>query len=346
VSDVLLVSLGSTAGLRAADDELAASLRRAGATVTVARAARQADVPTFALTDFLWARAARAAAVRALDREPADAVIYSTITAALFWPRAGPIRFDAPAAGNRPGRHGFWQRPLERVRLSQAPLLIPQSRGALDEAPVTGRPAVVVPVAVGRSGPVGGVRDIAAITYGANPQKKGLDRVLAAWAGCRRAGEELVVAGVSRLPAGPGGSTSAEGVRVLGMVSGDEYRAMVRRSRVYVTAPRREDYGMAQLEALADGCMLVTNRAPGPYVALELAERVDPRLVGDDLGRAIRLALDEPRGDYAEAAGALVEPLSAGSVDQIVATELLAAVRRSSRSSRSCPTSSPRRGAP
>ena len=119
-------------------------------------------------------------------------MIYSTITAALFWPRAGPIRFDAPAAGNRPGRHGFWQRPLERVRLSQAPLLIPQSRGALDEAPVTGRPAVVVPVAVGRSGPVGGVRDIAAITYGANPQKKGLDRVLAAWAGCRRPGEELV----------------------------------------------------------------------------------------------------------------------------------------------------------
>ena len=191
MKDILLVSLGSTAGLRAADDELAESLRRAGAAVTVARAARQADVRSFALTDFLWARAARAAAVRALGREPADAVIYSTTTAALFWPRPGAIRFDAPAAGNRPGRHGLWQRPLERVRLGQARLLIPQSSGALAEAPVTRTPAVVVPVAVGPSGRADGVRDIAAITYAANPRKKGLDRVLAAWSDVRRDGEEL-----------------------------------------------------------------------------------------------------------------------------------------------------------
>ena len=42
-----------------------------------------------------------------------------------------------------------------------------------------------------------GERDIAAITYGANPQKKGLDRVLAAWHGARREGETLVVAGLA-----------------------------------------------------------------------------------------------------------------------------------------------------
>ncbi|HEX3873937.1 MAG TPA: glycosyltransferase [Solirubrobacteraceae bacterium] len=326
--DVLLVSLGSTAGLRAADDELAASLRRAGARVDVARAVAVPDVRTFALTDFFWARAARAAAIRGLDRGPVGGVIYSTITAALFWPRPGAIRFDAPAAANRPGRHGAWQRPVERVRLGQAPLLIPQSAGALAEAPAGRTPAVVVPVPVDRSGRAAGVRDIAAITYGANPHKKGLDRVLAAWRAARRPGEELVVAGISALPPDAAGTTGVDGVRVVGMISPEDYRGLLRRSRVYVTAPRREDYGIAQLEALADGCMLVTNRAPGPYVGLELADRLDSRLVGDDLAGALRLALDAPRPDYAGAAAGLLEPFSRAAVDRVIAGELLAVLGR------------------
>ena len=37
---------------------------------------------------------------------------------------------------------------------------------------------------------------------------------------------------------------------------------------MFVAAPRREDYGIAPLEALADGCMLVTTPAPGAYPAL------------------------------------------------------------------------------
>src|SRR3954469_20218308 len=57
-TDVLLVSLGSTAGLRAADAELRAALERAGARVTVAAAAPQRDVRTMALTDLAWARGA------------------------------------------------------------------------------------------------------------------------------------------------------------------------------------------------------------------------------------------------------------------------------------------------
>ena len=65
------------------------------------------------------------------------------------------------------------------------------------------------------------------------------------------------------------------------MLPRDEYRALLRRARVFVTAPRREDYGIAQLEALADGCMLVTTPSPGPYAALPLARALDPRLVSD-----------------------------------------------------------------
>jgi hypothetical protein len=318
-ADVLLVSLGSTVGLRAADDDLAGALRRAGASVTVARAESQPDVRTLGLTDLLWARAARAAARSALAREPAATVIYSTTTAALLWPVPGAIRFDAPAAANRPGRHGVWQRPVERLRLAQAPLLLPQSDGALAEAPAGHRRAIVLPVPVEPSGPPPPVRDIAAITYAANPRKKGLDRVLAAWGRARRPGEELVVAGTDAPP--------APGVRVVGMIDRDAYRGLLRRARVYVTAPRREDYGIAQLEALADGCMLVTNAAPGPYAALELARRLDPRLVGDDLAAGLRTALDSPRPGYVRAAAAALEPYSPASIDRLVAELVLPALR-------------------
>ena len=89
-----------------------------------------------------------------LARTPARALIYSTTTAALLWPRPGAIRFDAPAAANRPGRHGLWQRPLERRRLREAPLLLAQSEGALLEVPAAVRDArpreseLVLPVPV------------------------------------------------------------------------------------------------------------------------------------------------------------------------------------------------------
>ena len=78
------------------------------------------------------------------------------------------------------------------------------------------------------------------------------------------------------------------------MLPYEEYRALLRRARVFVCAPRREDYGIAQLEALADGCLLVTTPAPGPYAALPIARALDGRLVGDDLASALRAALDDP----------------------------------------------------
>jgi glycosyltransferase involved in cell wall biosynthesis len=316
VVDVLLVSLGSTAGLRAADAELAGSLERAGASVAVVTAARPRQLRTLALTDLAWARAARVAAARGLAHYEPRAVVYCTTTAALFWPRPGAIRYDAPAAANRPGRHGVWQRPLERRRLAQADLLVPQAPGTLDESPSPRADAVVVPIPVEPSGAAGAARDIAAITYAANPEKKGLDRVLGAWAAVRRDGDELVVTGTDRVP-------SAPGVRATGPLAPDAYRALLRRARVFVTAPRREDYGMAQLEALADGCMLVTNAAPGPYAALPLARLLDARLVSDDLAGALRAALEDPLPGYAERALEAIAPYRRASVDATVRDELV-----------------------
>jgi hypothetical protein len=372
--DVLIVSLGSTGGLCAVDEELLASLRRAGARAEIARAqGPRRRLRTLMLTDLAWALAARRATGEALAREDARVVIYSTTTAALLWPCPGAIRFDALAAANRPGRHGLWQRPLERRRLREATLLLPQSEGALAEAPdmapdttqwgsvngvkggvesargdVLVLPAPVEPsVAVDARTPrtdrtplahdqqataptlsVGAkpaaARDIAAITYAANPAKKGLDVLLAAWEQVREPGEELYVAGVAENElCALGYALPTEGVRVTGALASDEYRALLRRSRAYVCAARREDYGMAQLEALADGCQLVTVPSPGPYVALPLARGLDERLVSEGVGTALRTALDDPVADYAERAAVAIAPFRREAIDRRVATELL-----------------------
>jgi glycosyltransferase involved in cell wall biosynthesis len=319
--DVLIVGLGATHGLRVAEDELAGALLRAGADVSLVRAQRPREIRTLVLTDLLWARSARRAAVEALADSAPRAVVYSTTTAALLWPQPGAIRFDAPAAGNRPGRHGVWQRPLERRRLEQASLLVPQDPGALVEAGSPATEAVVVPIPVEPSGPAGGPRDVAVVTYATNPYKKGLDRMLAAWDRVRGDGEELVVVGLR----GP----DREGVRYTGTLEHDDFRALLRRARVYLTAPRREDYGIAQLEALADGTRVVTTPAPGPYAALPLLRAGGLGWVAEPdaeaLGAAIRAALDDEADDaeYATRALAAIAPFRRARVDATVADELL-----------------------
>jgi glycosyltransferase involved in cell wall biosynthesis len=342
-ADVLLVSLGSTAGLRRADDELADSLRRAGASVELARPVAPRPRPTLMLTDLAWALAARRAAREPLERHgtaPARAVIYSTTTAALLWRRPGAIRFDALAASNRPGRHGLWQRPLERARLGEAPLLLPWSERSLDGLADedASKRALVLPVPIEPSSPPRGAaaqpgasaqppRDIAAVTYAANPAKKGLDRVLGAWRAVRdpAGSDELVIAGVPREQLVRDGLIAAAepGVRVTGPLPTDDFRALLRRACVFVCAPRREDYGIVQLEALADGCQLVTTAAPGPYAALAIARELDARLVGDDLAVGLRTALQQPPSDYAQRAQAALAPFSRDAVDRIVADDLL-----------------------
>src|SRR4051812_1852248 len=120
-----MVGLGSTAGLRAAEEDLLGALRRTGADAVLVRARPPREVRTFMLTDLGWARAARVAAQAGIAEHDPRAVLYFPSTAALFWPRPGAIRYDALALDNRPGRHGVWQRPLERRRLGAAPLLLP-----------------------------------------------------------------------------------------------------------------------------------------------------------------------------------------------------------------------------
>jgi hypothetical protein len=189
---------------------------------------------------------------------------------------------------------------------------------------------LVLPVSVEPSGQAEPVRDVAAITYAANPSKKGLDRVLAAWRevyadlpvdGPRK----LVVAGAPApaLEAAGIDLDAAPGVQAVGALTHEDYRALVRRARVFVCAPRREDYGIAQLEALADGCVLVSTPAPGPYAALPIARALDPRTIGEDLRSGLRAALLDPPEDYARRALQALDPFRRDSVDRLVANELL-----------------------
>ena len=147
-----------------------------------------------------------------------------------------------------------------------------------------------------------------------------MERVLAAWAQARQGDERLVVAGLdASRAANPG-----EGVELVGKLSPEQYRDMLGRSKLFLCAPRREDYGIAQLEALADGCQLVTSEAPGGYEALGLARELDARLVSDNLATAIRIALDDPRSDYSASAAALLAPYSPAAVQKVVNDQLLA----------------------
>ena len=322
---VLIVSLGSTAGLRAADEELLDSLRRAGAAVEIVAPRRRRAVRTLALTDLVWALAAR----RARCRRIANASFARSSTPARPPPCSGPGRARSAstplAAGNRRGRHGLWQRPRERRRLRSGATAAAVERGRprrgarLPRAPR--HRSLVLPVPSSPRVLPRASRDIAAFAYVANPPR----RASIASSPPGLASPIRRATSTSRAPRPPslraGICLPAPGVR-RACSRYDDYRALLRRARVFVCAPRREDYGIAQLEALADGCQLVTTPAPGPYVALPIARYLDPRLVGDDLAVALRTALDDPAPDHSARASVALAPFSRASVDRLVAEML------------------------
>lgn len=319
--DVLVVSVAGTIGWSRGARELADGLASAGARVVQIEAARPRDVRTLMLTDLREAYAARRAARRGIAEHRPRAVLYCSTTSALLWPRPGAVWADATAAANRPGRHGLWQRPLERRRLAVAPVVLGWSAGAFDGARdvLRGPPVVVrVPVEPSARCTAAEDRDLAAVAYVADPAKRRLELTLEAWRRARREGETLVVAGIE-------GSAEA-GVRFAGRLEPAAFRGLLRRARVFLAAPREEEYGIAALEALADGSQLVTTPARGDYPALALAAELDPRLVASDaagLAVALRAALDDPRPGYAAAAAELLAPYRRASMSEVLSRDVL-----------------------
>jgi len=328
--DIALVSPGRTFGWRYGDAELVRHVRQSGATCQVIGVplGRSAALRrTMATTDLVEALAAR----RAASGVVAGALIYSSITAALLQPKRErtAVRFDGLAAVNRPGLGGAWQRRRERAVLAAVDLALPWS--AQDTGPA--RDVLVLPPPVATAPPAEDAP--AVLAYAGNPDKRGLDLLCAAWDRARPRDGWMGIGGLSpdegrRWLAKLGGSEPA-GVRWLGAVERKRWLALVAGADVFLSAARIEDWGMAQMEALAAGTPLVCAPAPGGNAALPLARELAPGMVapersGDALGRALAaaLALDGPERDvYAQRARALLEPYSDEAVGRLVADELL-----------------------
>ena len=302
--DVALLSLGTTMGLRNADAALAELLTAAGLSCEVVRVRigaagrlrRQITV-----IDLVEGLAARRAARATRD---ARAVIVSSATTSLLIERPRvpwAVRFDSPTALNRPGWSGAWQRARERRVFRAADVLLPWGRAAAEAAEpllagATRRPRVI-PLPVPIEAPVRpepAARGDEVVAYAGWLWKRGIDVLCAAWNEAAPAGVRLVIGGADR-EAGLAwlarcGVQEPRNVEWAGEVAHAEWLARVARARAFVNASRREDHGIAQLEALAAGTPLVTVPSPGAYEALPIARRLAPELVSDDLASALRAA--------------------------------------------------------
>jgi glycosyltransferase involved in cell wall biosynthesis len=349
VVDVALLSLGTTLGLRHADDALAGLLADAGVSCRVVRVRFGATARLrrqITAIDLVEGLAARRAARATRD---ARAVIVSGATTALLLrrpPVPWAIRFDSPTALNRRGWPGAWQRARERHVFRAADVLLPWGSAAADAARplVAGAPTRTIPLPVpveapprdgspppdGGSSPGGEV-----VAYAGWLWKRGVDLLCAAWAEAAPEGVRLVIGGADRA-AGLAwldrcGVPEPPGVEWAGAVPHDQWLARVARARLFVNASRREDHGLAQLEALAAGTPLVTVPSPGAYEALPIARRLAPELVAADvsapaLATALRagLALDDAK--YADRARAEMAPYRREAVLAVVRHELLPAL--------------------
>jgi glycosyl transferase family 1 len=345
--DVLLVSLGTTLGWRVADELLLAQLERAGArteAVTVRIGAADRLRRGYPVNDLVEMYAARRAARTAVERYEPRALVVSSTTAAMLLPRIPmpyAIRFDAPARLNRTGARNAFLHSLERRAMRRAHLTIPFSVAGVEALPEGAARPVVVSPPIDPSNPDGGEpaeRERLAVAYVSDPKAKGLDVVVGAWTAARIEGARLEVYGLdpewARSHLRRTGVPEPESVELRGTVAAAEFRARLRRARVFVHGARWEDWGQAPLEAMADGALLATVPAGGPYEALRVARQLDDALIAaeidpGDLGAAIRHSFaltDDDAEAYRGRVAELLRPYRSDEVQKTVADELLPAL--------------------
>jgi glycosyltransferase involved in cell wall biosynthesis len=330
--DVLHVSPGTTAGWRRADRELREALESLGASVAVC----SSDYPivrhlrrTVLFTDLAEAAAMRRALTRALRRWRPRAILFSTPQSTMLQPAARlagatAVRLDVPAARNRRGPGTSLLHRLERRGLGRVRLLLPFGMEPRDYQRVPGvdTPMVALPIPIEVPQDAGSDREALAVTYAGNPDKKGLDLAVRAWMMARPAGWQLVVTGIDE-QAGRSflerrGVNAVEGVEWAGVVAPDRYGKLLQRASLFLSASRFEDFGLAPLEAMAAGALLVTAPSDGSYEALRYVRAIDGRLVAEDLSaQALAHALEiafgldaAERSAYRRRARELVQPHS------------------------------------
>jgi glycosyl transferase family 1 len=333
VTDLLVVSLGTTLGWRVADRLFCEQAEQAGASTTAVAVGQGAAGRLrrgYPLNDFVEAAAARRTLQQALRRERPRGVVFSSSTTAMLAPSLDlpyAVRLDGPAALNRTGPLNAPVRALERRALSRARRVLPWSEPARDGLPAGSAPAVVLPPPVVSSGAHEGDEPLA-VAYVPDPKAKGLDVVAEAWARAAVPGARLEVFAVEPDRAARHlrrhGLELPASATVRGVVAPEEFRATLRRARVLVAGARWEDFGQAPLEALADGALLATVPTAGPFAALPLARRLDPRLVSDDLASAVTAAF--ARGDldsYRTRAAELLRPFGPEALVSRIRDEVL-----------------------
>jgi glycosyltransferase involved in cell wall biosynthesis len=342
--DVLLVSPGTTAGWRRTDGELVKALEELGVSVATCssdyRAVRHLR-RTVLMTDLAEALAMRRALSRALKRYQPRAILYSSPQAAMLQPRsriegATAVRFDAPAAVNRRGAGAGLLHALERRALGQVRLLLPI--GIAPDASIgiaADVPAIALPIPIDLEANATDETDPIVLAYAGNPEKKGLDIAARAWALAAPQGWRLIVTGIDpesgRRFLARRGIANTSDIEWAGTVEPAQYEALLRSARVFLSASRFEDYGIAQLEALAAGAQLVTVPSGGPYEALAFARELDSTLVAsslsaESLADALKAAFaqsDEARASYSRRARELLRPYSRETVRQRLSEQVL-----------------------
>lgn len=341
---MLLVSPGTTAGWRRGDAELVSVLEELGVSVVtcssdyrVARHFRR----TVLTTDLAEAAAMRRATTRALQRHQPRAIVYSSSQAAMLQPGArlerAAVRFDVPAAVNRRGPGSGLLHALERRVLRRMRLLLPWGLEAgreVDEL-AGGAKVVALPASIDVPARNRPDREPLALVYAGNPEKKGFDIVAGAWSRGAPDGWRLVVTGITaesgRRFLRQRGLKVPAGVEWAGDLEPARYHELLDRASVFLSASRYEDYGLAQLEALARGALLVTCPSDGRFEALAVQRELDPRLIAADcsspaLAKALAVALamsKEERLSIQRRARMHLQPYSRETIKQRLAEQVL-----------------------
>ncbi len=346
--DLLQISLGTTRGLRIADNWFASLAGEAGVnveTVGVRVGASSRLRRAYPVTDLVEALAARRATASALNRLQPRALVFSTTTASLLAEDPGlpyAVRLDSPARLNRPGIRNAPLHALERRKLAKAVLVLPWSGFSAASLPPDAGPVVVVPppLFIPTDPESTGSRERLAIAYTPDPKAKGLDLLCRAWALADLHDAGLEVFGVDRGRAlrhlRRTGVSEPANVQWSGSVTPSEFHAKLARSWVFVTSARWEDFGMTQLEALALGALLVCTATEGPFEAGAIARELNPQLVAEDQSaESLASCLDEAfRLDPADAdayrggAPSRVERYRPATIAQTIAEQVLPVLLR------------------
>jgi len=324
--DVLVLSLGTTRGLRLANAELVDMLREAGASVAavgtrigLTNALRRA----YPVNDVVEAIAARRALAAGMRRFRPRALVVSTTTAALFIGDPGvpfAVWLASPARLNRPGLASVPLPLLARRQLARARVLMPHSPGAVAALPLGAAPTVVIPPPISAASRAADLREPVAVGYTPDPKAKGLALLCSAWEEAQLPGVRLLIAGIPRERAvdflSRRGVRLPPGAELVGMLPQPSFRDLLGRARVFVSTAEWEDFGVAPLEALDRGAALVCAPGGGPFPGLGLARSLAPEFVAADrdagaVARALEAAFaadDAILAAYRLAARAALEP--------------------------------------